>query len=165
MLGGEHDGVDAQWLALVAVFDGNLALGIGAQVCHLLALLAYLGEFLEEDVSQRDGQRHILARLVAGIAEHHALVAGTLFLLFLATDALVDVAALSMDGREHGARLGFELVLAFGVAYLFDDITDGLLDVDPAVAGHLAAHHGKASGHKGLASHMALGVAAEEFIQ
>ena len=39
-------------------------------------LLRDLGEPLDEPVGEGDGQRHQLGRLVAGEAEHHALVAG-----------------------------------------------------------------------------------------
>ena len=165
MLGRQHDGVDSQRLALIAVFDGNLALGIGSQVSHHLALFADTSKFQQEDMCQRDGQRHVFTCLIAGIAEHHALVAGTLLLLFLSADPLIDVAALAVDGREYGARFSLELVLAFGVTYFLDDVADGLLNVDPPVAGHLAAHNGKTGGHHRLAGHMTLRVAAEEFIE
>ena len=146
VLCGEHYRVYAQWLACVAVFNGYLAFGVGTQVGHLLTLFAYACQLLQENMRQRDGQRHVFACLVACVAEHHTLVSGTLFLLFLAADTLIDVAALAVDGGEHGARLGLELVLALGVAYLLDDVAHGLLDVNPSVAGHLAAHHGETGG-------------------
>ena len=165
MLGGEDDCVDTQRTVIVAVFDSNLALGIGAQIRHHLPFLADTGQFLQEDMRQGDGQRHIFARLVASVTEHHALVASTLFLLFLAADPLIDVATLAVDCGEHSARLGLELVLALGVANLLDDITHGLLDIDPTVAGHFAADDCQPRGHQRLAGHMAFGVTTEEFVK
>ena len=165
MLGGDHDGVDALGTALVTVLHRHLALGVGAQVLHLLALAADAAQLLQDDVGQRDGQRHQLVGLAAGVAEHHALVAGALVLLGLTADAHVDVLALLVDGAEHAAALGLELVLALGVANLADNVAHGGLHVDIAVAGHLAADDGKTRGYQRLASHMTLGVAAEEFVE
>ena len=76
VLGGEHDGVQAHGPVAV-VADRHLGLAVGAQVGDL-ALLADLGEPLGELVRQVDRQRHQLGGLVAGVAEHQALVAGAL---------------------------------------------------------------------------------------
>ena len=40
------------------------------------ALVAGFGQAVEDAVGQRDRQRHQLGRVVAGVAEHQALVAG-----------------------------------------------------------------------------------------
>ena len=159
MLRGDDNGLDALGLALVAVLDGYLALGIGTQVTHLFLLLANAGKLLQEDMRQGDGQRHQLGCLVAGIAEHHALVARALLLGLGTAHALVDVAALPVDGGKHPARVGLEHILALGVANAADDIAHGVLYLDIPVAGHLTADHHKASGHQCLAGHMAVGVA------
>ena len=110
-------------------------------------------------MGQLDGERHIGVHLVAGIAEHHPLVARALVLLFLAHHALVDVAALPVDGGKHPARVGLEHILALGVANAADDIAHGVLYLDIAVARHFTAHHHKTSGDQCLARHMAVGVA------
>ena len=165
VLRADHDGVDALGLAPVAVLHRHLALGVGTQVAHLLALAAYLRQLHQDDVRQRDGQRHQLLGLAAGIAEHHALVAGTLVALGLAADAHIDVLALLVDGAEHTAALGLELVLALGVAYLAYDVAHGCLHVDIAVAGHLAANDSQAGGYQRLAGHMALRVVAQKLVQ
>ena len=54
-------------------------------------------------MGEGDREGHVLGGLVAGVAEHHALVAGTLVLFFLAFDALVDVAGLLVDGGDDAA--------------------------------------------------------------
>ena len=165
MLGADDDGVDAFGLTLVAVLHRHLALGIGTEVAHLLALAAYLAELDEDDVRQRDGQRHQLVGLAAGVAEHHALVASALVLLLLAADALINIGTLLVDGAEYAAALGLELVLALGVANLADDVAHGALHVDPAVGGYLAADDGQAGGDERLAGHMALGVVTQELVE
>src|SRR4028118_739987 len=63
-----HGGV-----ALVA--HRHLALAVGPQVVEL-AHLAHLREAAGEGVGERYWQGHQLGRLLAGVAEHHALVAG-----------------------------------------------------------------------------------------
>ena len=45
----------------------------------------------------KDRRRHQFGRLVAGIAEHHALVAGTFILITGSIDALRDIARLRVD--------------------------------------------------------------------
>ena len=58
-----------------------------------------------------DGRRHELRRLVAGVAEHHALVAGA-----ARVDALADVGRLLVDRDQHAAGVAVEAHLAVGVA-------------------------------------------------
>jgi hypothetical protein len=88
VLGAHHDGVDALGGVVVVVFDGHLALRIGTQVGHFGVLLAADGgEFLQQAVAEVQRQRHVGVRIAAGVAEHHALVAGALFLGLLALHA------------------------------------------------------------------------------
>ena len=61
----------------VLVLERHLRLAVGAQVRHL-AGLADLGQALGQAVGGPDRQRHQVGRLVAGVAEHHPLVAGAL---------------------------------------------------------------------------------------
>ena len=76
VLRADDDGVEPDGLA-VLVADGHLGLAVGTQVTDQ-ALLADRGEAAGEAVGQRDRQRHQLGGLVAGEAEHQALVAGAL---------------------------------------------------------------------------------------
>ncbi len=79
VLGRDHDGVDCHRLA-VLVADRDLALGIGSEP-RQDAFLAQLGLAAHQAVRVGDRRRHQHVGLVAGIAEHETLVAGTLFLV------------------------------------------------------------------------------------
>ena len=130
VLGGDHDRVDALRHAAVAVLDRHLALGIGAEIGHHLAFLAYVGQGAHDEVRQVERGRHVVFGLVGGIAEHHALVAGPLVILLFAGDATVDVVALLVDSREHAARVAVELIVRLRVAYLVDGLARDGLQVD-----------------------------------
>ena len=77
VLGRDDHRVNPHRLA-VRVLNGHLALAIRQQVPDL-ARLAGLGEAASDLVRQRDRQRHQFLGLVAGVADHHALVAGAGF--------------------------------------------------------------------------------------
>ena len=98
-----YDGVDALRYALLRVFNGYLALRVGAQVCHLLALLAYVGEHAHDELCEVERYGHVVLGLVGGVAEHHSLVAGALVFLLFAAHATVNVVRLLVDGCEHTA--------------------------------------------------------------
>ena len=130
VLGRDDDGVDALRHAVVAVLNRHLALGIGAEIGHHLAFLADVGQGAHDEMGQVERGGHVVLSLVGGIAEHHALVAGTLVVLLLSGDATVDVVALLMNGGEHAARVTVELIVTLGVANLVDGLTRDGLQVD-----------------------------------
>ena len=103
MLCRHYDGVDALWYAFLRILYGYLALRVGAQVCHLLALLAYVSEHAHDELCDVERYGHIVLGLVSGVAEHHALVAGTLLLLVGTRHTAVDIVRLLVDGCEHTA--------------------------------------------------------------
>ena len=102
---------------VLVVGDGDLGLAVGAQVRDG-AVLAHLGQALGEPVRDVDRQRHELGGVVAGVAEHQALVAGALAvervvaalgaLLDGVVDALGDVRGLLADRHGDAARLAVE---------------------------------------------------------
>ena len=148
VLCAHHNGVDAHGLAVVSVLDGHLALGVGAQVGHLAVLLAaYGGEFAQQHVAELQRQRHVVVGVAAGVAEHHALITGTLLLGILALHTLVDVGALLVDGAEDPAAVRLEHVLALGVADLADHLAGDLLHIEVGLALHLAGQHHLSGGH------------------
>ena len=112
VLGGDEHGAQAHRLAVLVV-EGDLGLAVGAQVRDD-AGPAHLGQPLGQAVRQPDRQRHEVVGLVAGVAEHHPLVAGALGVehVLAATcpvrtssdcvDALGDVGRLLVD-RDHDA--------------------------------------------------------------
>ena len=130
VLGRHHDGVDALWHAVVAIFYRDLALGVGAEVCHLLALLANVGKRAHYEVCEVERGRHVVLGLVYGIAEHHALVARALLIFLLARHATVYVVALLVYGGENAARIAVELIFRLGVANLVDGLARNCLQVD-----------------------------------
>ncbi len=89
VLGRENDLGDFHRLA-VLVAHRDLALGVRCQLL-LLAGMAGVGEVLEDLVGVIDRRRHQLRRLLAGIAEHDALVARAFVLVAGLVDALGDV--------------------------------------------------------------------------
>ena len=62
---------------VVLVLDGDLGLAVGAQPVDLLGL-ADLGQLLRQLVGEADGGGQEVGRLVGGVAEHEALIAGAL---------------------------------------------------------------------------------------
>ena len=100
VLGAEDDGVHLYRLVgFAVVFDGELALGIGPEIGHQFQLvMADIGQDFQQFVAQVQRQGHKVLRVAAGIAEHHALVAGALLLSVPALHAAVDVRALLVDG-------------------------------------------------------------------
>ena len=76
VLAGHDDGVEPDRLVAV-VLDGDLGLAVGTQVGHD-AVLADRRQPPGQPVGERDRQRHQLGGVVAGVAEHQALVAGAL---------------------------------------------------------------------------------------
>ena len=174
VLGGDQQLLDLD-RAAVEVADRDLRLAVGAQVRHDLGL-AHVGEALGELVRERDRQRHQLVRLVARVAEHHALVtrAGDVELIVVGgvgarlvggVDALGDVGRLLVDRVEHRARVGGEAEVGVGVADLADRLARDLLDVDVRRRRDLARHDHEAGVHERLARHAAGRVVAHDGIQ
>lgn len=81
VLGGNEHLLDSFGLA-IDIADRNLSFAVGAKE-RKRAVLANLGQTLREAMRQVNGHRHERARFVAGVAEHHALVAraGFVFLI------------------------------------------------------------------------------------
>ena len=80
VLGGNDDVDDAGRLA-IDVFDGDLGLRVGAEPFHL-ARLADAGQLAAKPVREHDRRGHQLGSFIAGVTEHDALVARTLFGVF-----------------------------------------------------------------------------------
>ena len=134
VLGRQHDGVDAVRLA-VDIAHRHLALRVGAQEGQA-AVLAQLRLALDQAVRVVDRRGHQLGRLVAGVAEHQALVAGADVQVVVAgvIDALGDVVALLVVGHQHRAALVVDAVLGVVVADALDGVARDLDVVDVRVA-------------------------------
>ncbi len=164
VLGRHNYGVYAQGLSMLAIFHSDLAFGIGAQICHVHTLAADLLESHQQSMAQRESERNIEWSLVCGVAEHHALVAGTLPAHVVTHDTLVDIGALLMDGGEYAAGIAVETQLAAVVADLADYAAGSLLNVDIGIGTHLAGNDNLPGCNKSLACHFRRRVAGEKLI-
>ena len=173
VLSGDDDGIHADGLVFAVVLDGYLGLAVGTEVGQQAAL-AHLGEAAGHFLRQGDGQGHEFRGLVAGVAEHHALVAGAVFeavalLAFLELEGLVnahgDVAGLLVDGGDDGAGVAVKAVGGVVVADLAHDLARDLRDVHIAAGGDLAHDVDHARGGGALTGDVALRVLLEYRVQ
>ena len=159
---------------VVLVLHRHLRLAVGVQAGHD-ALLAHLGQAPGEPVGKVDGRRHqfrihvVQAGFLGGVAEHHALVAGTLLLeqALAAGHALRDVGALRLHVHLHLAGVGVKTDVRRGVADVAHRLAGDALDVQVGQDGfaHLARNHHQVFGDQGFAGHAGLGVDRQRSIQ
>ena len=172
VLRAEHDGVHAHGVILLVILDGDLRLAVGTQIVHQL-LLAHGGQALGELVRERDRQRHELRRLVAGVAEHHALIARTvierifagLLALERVVDAEGDVGALLVDVRDDGAGLAVKAVFGAVVADLAHGLAHDLRNVDVALGRDLAHDVHDAGRDRALAGDAAVRILRQDRVE
>ena len=138
VLGGEHHGVEPGDLA-VFIAAGDLGLRVRAQPRQQV-VLADFGLALDELVRVADRRRHQARRLVAGITEHEALVAGALFFGVAAVDAHRDVGRLLADDVQHAAGAAVEADVRRGVADVGDDAADEVFEVHPGFRRDFTGH-------------------------
>ena len=165
VLGRDDDGVDTLGHTCVTILHGDLALRVGTQVSHHLTLLADVGQRAHDKVGQVERDGHVRLRLISGVAEHHALVAGTLLLLVGTIDATVDVLALLVDGTEDAARVAVELVLRLRITDALDGVTGNGLQVDIHLAADLAHENNLTGRDKRLAGHTGMRVVSQELVE
>ena len=113
----DHDLGDAGRLA-VLVAHRHLALGVGPED-GLLAGVPRLRDEAQDQVAVVERRRHQLGGVLAGVAEHDALVARALILVAAAVDALRDVSRLGMQQHLDVALVPVEAIL------LVADVLDG----------------------------------------
>jgi hypothetical protein len=127
--------------------------------------MARLGHQQKDAVRILDRRRHQLRRLVAGVAEHDALVAGALVLVVAGIDALGDVGRLLVHiAVDLG---GLEVEAPLHVADLADGFAGGLahlLGAGRVLFRHLdlAQQHHPVGGGGGLDGNPALRLAADD---
>ena len=162
---GADDVGDGLGLAAI-VKDGDLGLGIGAEPVEL-ATVAERGQALEDAVGTDEGEREALGGLVGGVAEHHALVAGALFLGVFALDALVDVRGLGVEVVDVGEVLPAEAFFGTVVANLLNDTLGDGLGVErlEAFAGDFTEVDDQILTTGGFASDVGMGIEREAGIK
>ena len=123
---------------------------------------------------QRDGQGHQLRGLVAGVAEHHALIAGAVVqtvvrLALLDLQTLVhahgNIAGLLVNVGDDAAGIAVKAVLGAVVADVADDLPRDLGDIHIAVGGDLAHDVYQTSGRRGFAGYAAIGILGQNGVQ
>jgi hypothetical protein len=105
--------------------------------------------------------------LAAGEAEHHALVAGALFLVLACAlvDADGDVLALLIEADEHRAAAAVKALGGIVVPDLDDGIADDLRDIDVAGAGDLAGHEDEPGRDHRLAGYAGVGIDGDHGVE
>src|SRR3984957_3835267 len=158
----DDHGIDASRTA-VDVLDGNLGFRVRAKEIHFL-LLANLGMLLHQLMRQLNGHGHQFRRFIAGVAEHHALVAGP-----ARVDAHGSIGRLALDGRHDRAGFGVKAVFAAVVTDVVDHAPGDRVVVKASAMlfldGDLAGHDNEAGGQQGLAADASHGVVGEHRVQ
>ena len=162
VLGGDDHRADLVRPA-VLVLDRHLALAVGAQPRQPAP--ARVGEAPGQLVRERDGQRHQLRRLVAGVAEHHPLVARALLLAGAGVDAHGDLGRLLLHRHHHSAALRVEAQRAVVEADARDGAAGDGRVVEPGVGGDLAEEDDEAGLDRGLEGDAAALVLAQALVE
>ena len=166
VLGGNDDRVYPDRMVGLVEFKGVLGLRVGPEIGHQLRLVvADVREHLEGQVRKVQGEGHVLLGRLAGISEHHALVAGPLQLGVFPFHSAVDVAALLVDFRKDSAGVAVEHVLGIVIAYAVDDAAHRVADVDVGVRAHLSSHEDETGGAEGFAGYLGFRVLTQEFVE
>src|SRR5581483_9492094 len=159
VLRGNDDAGDARGTS-VLVLDGHLRFGVGAEE-RSFAALSDFREILDQTVRGLDREGHQLGRLVAGVAEHHALIARALLLVqpLAFGDPLRNIRRLPLDRGDNGAGVAVEAHFRAGVADLAHDIADDFVVAHSLFARDLARDDDHARFRERLARDAAVGIA------
>jgi hypothetical protein len=129
--------------------------------------MAVLGQLLEDAVRIVDRRRHQVRGLVAGEAEHDALVAGAFILVAGLIDALGDVGRLAVQVAGEVGILPVEAMLLVAdplhrLAYFRLDVGNGRRHFE--LAAHLAGQHDPVGRDERFAGDARFRIAADEQI-
>ena len=159
VLGGDDDRIDADRLVVLVVLHGDLGLAVGPEVGKG-ATLADFRKALAQLVRQENGSRHVVGIFVAGVAEHHALIAGA-----AGIDAHGDVARLLVDAGDDRAGVGVKAVERVVITDGGDHAPHQRLEIDVSFGGNFAGDDDQAGCREGFASHAAIGIFFQAGIQ
>ena len=171
MLGGNHHSVHPG-RNTVLVFHCHLGLSIGAEIGQNL-LFAHLGQLAAQLMGQHNGHGHQLGGLIAGKAEHHALIPGAVVLVLLrlafgfqrTVHAHGDIAGLLVNGGDDGTGVAVKTVLGPVITDLAHHFPSDVGNVRIATGGNLAHHIDHAGGAGGLTGHPGLGIFFQNGVQ
>ena len=175
MLRGKHDRFQPDRNAVGTVFHGDLGLSVGAQI-RQGPVLADLGQPSGKLMGQGHPVGHIFFCFICGIAEHHALVAGTdgrdgflrlasipCFQRLVNTHG--DVRRLLVNGDHDRAGIRVESHGRIRIADLPDGIADDLRIIDLSCSGNLTGDNGKTGADHGLTGNTAHGILGQTGVQ
>jgi hypothetical protein len=117
MLAAHHHGLYALDIAPASVLHGDLRFAVGAQIRQAF-VPSRGGKLAAEGVRVCDCRGHKLGGLIAGVAEHHPLIAGA-----RSVHTHCDIRALLVDCGQHGAASRVKPVRRIVVTYARDGIT------------------------------------------
>ena len=165
MLRGQHDRVDFDRLA-IDVTESDLRLGVRAQPGQA-AVLTQFALALNKAVRVPDRGRHQIRGFVAGVAEHQALVAGTLVQVVFrgAVNALGDIGRLLVVGNKHRAAFVIDPVIGIVVTDTLDGVARHLDVVDVGGGGDFAREHHEARVAEGFGSYARVRILREDRVE
>jgi len=151
--------------AFELVLAGDLSLGIGSGPPKG-AVAAELAETFVELVGEHHCQRHALFRLVGGVTEHEALVAGAYVVVrAVEVDAAGYLGRLLVQHQLNAARLVVEALAGVVVANVLDRVPDDAVVVDVGLGRDLAHQHDHPRLGHALAGHLGVRVLPQVSVQ
>src|SRR5262245_52954194 len=163
---GRNDDIFYAHRLAITIFDGDLGFAVRPQKIGFAAL-AYLGEIMHQAVGHLDGKRHQLARLIASVAEHHALIAGSLLLVqtFAFGDSLGDIRRLLFDGGQDRTGGAVETHGGIRVTDVANHFTHDVDVTHFSAAGDFPGNDHHARLCETFAGHPAVGIPGQVSIQ
>ena len=164
VLGGQHDRVDPLGAAVGVIAQRQLRFGIRAQPGQgAVAPHRRLAFDQAMGIGDRGGHQHV--GLVAGIAEHQALVACALLLKAGAVDALVDLGRLLADDVDDRTGRPVKAHIRRVIADVGDHPAHDGFQIHPGTGGDLSRDDGDAGLDHGLARHAGARVLGQDGVQ
>ena len=166
MLGGDDDGMDSLGTAVRGIFDRDLGFAVGPEPINFL-FQPELGKLVDYGPGVRDRHRHQLRSFRAGVAEHHALVAGALLAVeaLVAGNAHVNVGRLLVDAGHDGAGFSVEAKFRIVVADPSHSVPGDLLEIERGFGGDLAGNDNESGGGHNFAGYAARFILTQRFVQ
>ena len=146
------------------VFHGDLGLAVGPDKRGFSAF-ADFGKILDQDVGHLDGQWHELRGFIAGKAEHHPLVSGSLLFALRLGHPDGNIRGLALDRGDDGAGVTVKAERRIGIADVTHDFPRDLVIADSRLAGDLAGDHDHAGLRERFAGHPALRIFSQVSIE
>src|SRR6266478_345837 len=128
----------------VSVFDGDLGFAIGSEKIGFAAL-TNLRQILHQTMGHLNRKRHQLRSLVAGVTEHHPLIARPLFFVepFALRHTLRNIRRLLLDGCQNRTGVAVKTHGGIGITNIPNDFANDVGVIHLSFASNLARndHH------------------------